>query len=48
MDGEPVTMRSPQDAVRLGIGYVPEDRKRQGLVLEMSIRDNIALSVTPG
>ena len=45
LDGEPVTIRSPQDAVRLGIGYVPEDRKRQGLFLEMSVRDNIAMSV---
>jgi ABC-type sugar transport system ATPase subunit len=45
LDGEQVTLGSPQDAVRLGIGYVPEDRKRQGLFLEMSVRDNIAMSV---
>ncbi len=45
LDGEEVTIRSPQDAVRLGIGYVPEDRKRQGLFLDMSVRDNIGMSV---
>jgi rhamnose transport system ATP-binding protein len=45
LDGEPVTIRSPQDAIRLGIGYVPEDRKLQGLFLDMSVRDNIAMSV---
>jgi ABC-type sugar transport system ATPase subunit len=45
LDGEPVTIHSPQDAVRLGIGYVPEDRKRQGLFLDMSVRDNIGMSV---
>jgi ABC-type sugar transport system ATPase subunit len=45
LDGEPVTIRSPQDAIRLGIGYVPEDRKLQGLFLHMSVRDNIAMSV---
>ncbi len=45
LDGEPVSIGTPQDAVRLGIGYVPEDRKRQGLFLEMSVRDNIAMSV---
>jgi ABC-type sugar transport system ATPase subunit len=45
LDGEPVTIRSPQDAIRLGIGYVPEDRKLQGLFLHMTVRDNIAMSV---
>jgi ribose transport system ATP-binding protein len=34
--GRPVRIRSPKDAIRLGIGLVPEDRKRQGLVLSES------------
>jgi ABC-type sugar transport system ATPase subunit len=45
LDGEVVTIRSPEEAVRRGIGYVPEDRKIQGLFPEMTIRDNIAMSV---
>jgi ABC-type sugar transport system ATPase subunit len=45
LDGRQVTIRSPQDAVRLGIGYLPEDRKRQGLIPHMYVRSNIALSV---
>ena len=45
LDGRPVTIRSPRDAIRLGIGYVPEDRKLQGLFLHMTVRDNIAMSV---
>jgi ABC-type sugar transport system ATPase subunit len=45
LDGETVHVRSPQDAVRLGIGYVPEDRKRQGLFLDMTVRQNITMSV---
>jgi ABC-type sugar transport system ATPase subunit len=45
LDGELIVVRSPEDAVRLGIGYVPEDRKLQGLFLDMSVRDNIAMSV---
>jgi ABC-type sugar transport system ATPase subunit len=45
LDGRPVVIRSPEQAVRLGIGYVPEDRKLQGLFQEMTIRDNIAMSV---
>ncbi len=42
--GRPVTMRSPVDAVRAGIGYLSEDRKHLGLALPMSVRDNIALT----
>lgn len=39
--GEPVTIGSIQDAVKAGIGYVPEDRLSQGLFLDKSIADNI-------
>ena len=39
--GERVTINSIQDAVKAGIGYVPEDRLSQGLFLEKSIADNI-------
>ena len=44
--GEAVTIRRPKDAIRagLGIAYVPEDRKAEGLFLPLSIRDNIALA----
>jgi ribose transport system ATP-binding protein len=43
--GRPVRIGSARDAMRLGIGLVPEDRKRQGLVLSMSARDNISLAI---
>ena len=43
LDGNVVTITSPQTAMALGIGYVPEDRKLHGLVLDMSIADNITL-----
>jgi ABC-type sugar transport system ATPase subunit len=45
LDGRPVTISSPQDAVALGIGYVPEDRKLQGLILQMVVRENMTLTV---
>jgi rhamnose transport system ATP-binding protein len=45
LDGKPVSIRSPGAAMALGIGYVPEDRKEHGLVLAMSIADNITLPV---
>ena len=43
--GKPVTIRSPQDAMALGIAYVPEDRQSQGLILPMSITQNITLPI---
>jgi ribose transport system ATP-binding protein len=43
--GKQQHIRSPRDAVRLGIGFVTEDRKLQGLVLSRSVRDNIVLPV---
>ncbi len=45
LNGTPVRIRSPQDARNLGIGYVPEDRKVQGLVPGMTVRDNATLAV---
>jgi ribose transport system ATP-binding protein len=47
LHGRPLTLSHPADAVAAGIGYVPEDRKDQGLFLDMSVRDNIALNVLP-
>jgi len=41
--GQEVRITRPEDALRLGIGYVPEDRKLHGLVLQMSIAQNITL-----
>ncbi len=46
-NGRPVTIRNPDEAMALGIGYVPEDRKLHGLVLEMSIANNITLPILP-
>ena len=42
-EGRRVTIRSPAEAIALGIGLVPEDRKTLGLVLAMSVRDNVTL-----
>jgi ribose transport system ATP-binding protein len=43
--GEACDFRSPADAIRRGIVYFPEDRKRDGLVLGMMVRENITLPV---
>jgi rhamnose transport system ATP-binding protein len=42
--GEPVRIDSPSDAIRLGVGYVPEDRRQHGVVLEMPIAANATLA----
>jgi rhamnose transport system ATP-binding protein len=44
LNGAPVTIASPAHAIRLGIGYVPEDRRQHGVVLEMSVASNVSLA----
>jgi len=45
VDGAEVRIRSPRDAIAAGIGFVTEDRKREGFVPGRSIRDNVALPI---
>ncbi|MFP3563669.1 sugar ABC transporter ATP-binding protein [Paraburkholderia sp. SIMBA_030] len=45
IEGRAVRLRSPRDAVRHGIGYCAEDRKKEGIVAELSIRENILLAL---
>ena len=47
LDGMPVQIKSPQDAIRLGIALVPASRREQGLFPTMSVADNIALVAAP-
>ena len=44
MSGKEVQIRSPWEAVRKGIGMVPEDRKQHGVILSLSIKNNISLT----
>lgn len=44
VDGRPVTLKSPADALNCGIGLLPESRKKEGLILPFSIRENITLN----
>jgi rhamnose transport system ATP-binding protein len=45
LHGIGVNLRSPQEAVAHGIGYVPEDRRRHGVVLEMPIAHNMTMAI---
>ena len=41
LDGKQITIKSPQDAIKNGIAYLTEDRKKDGLFLGLSIRENV-------
>ena len=43
--GEDAHIASPHDAMKHGIGYLPEDRKRDGIIADLSVRDNIILAL---
>jgi len=44
IDGRAVKISRPEEAIELGIAYVPEDRQRQGLVVAMTVAENIGLT----
>ena len=45
MNGTLVKISKPKDAMKLGIGYLPEDRKQDGIVEDLSVRENIILAL---
>lgn len=45
IEGEKVHIKEPGDAIKRGIGFCPEDRKEQGLILHRPIRENITISI---
>lgn len=44
VEGKPVQIRSPRDAIENGINMVPEERRSQGLVLDFSVFDNLLMA----
>jgi ABC-type sugar transport system ATPase subunit len=47
LNGEAVNIKSPPEAIKKGIGLVPEGRKTQGLFLNMKVRENITIANLP-
>jgi galactofuranose transport system ATP-binding protein len=45
--GQPVHFRSPQDAIAAGLGFCSEDRKAEGIIPELSVRENLTLALLP-
>lgn len=46
LNGKPYAPRTPRDAIAAGVGYLPADRKVQGLVLQRSIAENLSMVTT--
>ncbi|PPK94604.1 simple sugar transport system ATP-binding protein [Kineococcus xinjiangensis] len=45
VDGKPVSIRNPRNAIAAGIAFASEDRKGEGLIADLSIRDNLVLAM---
>ena len=45
--GKPAKLDSPADAIRLGMGFLAEDRKAEGIIPDMSVRENLSLALLP-
>jgi len=45
MNGKHIKIAKPKDAMKHGIGYLPEDRKQDGIIESLSVRDNIILAL---
>ena len=45
MDGKPVRITKPIEAMKHGVGYLAEDRKRDGIIADLSVRENIILAL---
>ena len=48
VDGKHIHIKTPRDAIRAGLAYVPEDRKAAGLVLDLTVQDNLSMSAIAG
>lgn len=44
VNGKPIRIQSPRDAIRAGIGLLPENRKLHGALIEMSVSKNITIA----
>ena len=48
IEGRQQNIRGPRDAIHAGLALVPEDRKQQGVILEMAVRENMSLAALRG
>lgn len=48
LEGKPLNLRAPNDAINAGIAFLSEDRKAEGIIPELSVRENLTLAALPG
>lgn len=47
LGGERISVRTPQDAIAAGLAFLSEDRKTEGIIPELSVRENLTLALLP-
>ncbi|CAM3699977.1 sugar ABC transporter ATP-binding protein [Deinococcus frigens] len=47
LDGQPAHFRTPAEAINAGLGFCSEDRKAEGIIPELSVRENLTLALLP-
>lgn len=47
LEGKPLKLRSPGDAIEAGLAFLSEDRKAEGIIPELSVRENLTLAALP-
>jgi galactofuranose transport system ATP-binding protein len=47
LEGQPLNLRSPGDAIEAGLAFLTEDRKAEGIIPELSVRENLTLAALP-
>ncbi|HEY0385623.1 MAG TPA: sugar ABC transporter ATP-binding protein [Pyrinomonadaceae bacterium] len=47
LEGEALKLRSPRDAIKAGLAFLSEDRKAEGIIPELSVRENLTLAALP-
>jgi ribose transport system ATP-binding protein len=47
LEGKPLTLHSPNDAIDAGLAFLSEDRKAEGIIPELSVRENLTLAALP-
>ncbi|MFN2595867.1 MAG: sugar ABC transporter ATP-binding protein [Pyrinomonadaceae bacterium] len=47
LEGKPLNLRSPNDAIDAGLAFLSEDRKAEGIIPELSVRENLTLAALP-
>ncbi|HEX8069017.1 MAG TPA: sugar ABC transporter ATP-binding protein [Pyrinomonadaceae bacterium] len=47
LEGRPLSLHSPNDAIRAGLAFLSEDRKAEGIIPELSVRENLTLAALP-